>query len=170
MQGNIAYLLRSFNVDYLLHDFRVRAGKPAPLGNRAPDPFWDLQLKGSAAGRFLMGAGNTLRWLEHDDLRAMMDAVIDGIEECRDNRTGWLLGFPEQEFMKNEQSDYARSWFTQGLIEAGKAGNPKAFPMLSGKYAARAIAMSITVPTGVSRPTRVEAICPCPPLLTPSKM
>ena len=134
MQGNIAYLLRSFNVDYLLHDFRVRAGKPAPLGNRAPDPFWDLQLKGSAAGRFLMGAGNTLRWLEHDDLRAMMDAVIDGIEECRDNRTGWLLGFPEQEFMKNEQSDYARSWFTQGLIEAGKAGNPKAFPMLRSIY------------------------------------
>ena len=55
-------------------------------------------------------------------------------QECRDNRTGWLLGFPEREFMKNEQSDYARSWFTQGLIEAGKAGNPKAFPMLRSIY------------------------------------
>ena len=81
-----------------------------------------------------MGSGNTLRWLEHDKLRKMMDVVIDGIEECRDNQTGWLLGFPEGEFMKNEQADYARSWFTQGLIEAGKAGNPKAFTMLRSIY------------------------------------
>ena len=26
------------------------------------------------------------------------------------------------------------SWFTQGLIEAGKAGNTKAFPLLRGMY------------------------------------
>jgi hypothetical protein len=28
----------------------------------------------------------------------------------------------------------ASSWFTQGLIEAGKAGNAKAFPLLRGMY------------------------------------
>ena len=36
--------------------------------------------------------------------------------------------------MHSEQGDYGRSWFTQGMIEAGKAGNPKAFPLLRGMY------------------------------------
>ena len=39
--------------------------------------FWDNDLLGSNAGRFLMGAGNTLRWIEHPELRAMLDAVVD---------------------------------------------------------------------------------------------
>jgi len=36
--------------------------------------------------------------------------------------------------MHSEQGDYGRSWFTQGLIEMGKAGNAKAFPLLRGMY------------------------------------
>ena len=36
--------------------------------------------------------------------------------------------------MHSEQGDYARSWLVQGLIEAGKAGNRKAFALLRGFF------------------------------------
>jgi DUF1680 family protein len=134
METNIDYLLTSFDVDHLLAPFRQRAGNAsATWGSRAPAGFWDSDLLGSNAGRFLMGAGNTLRWLEHPKLRAMMDEVVDGVADCK-NASGYILAYEPAGFMHSEQGDYGRSWFTQGLIEAGKAGNPKAFPLLRGMY------------------------------------
>ena len=81
-----------------------------------------------------MGAGNTLRWLQDAPLRAMLDAVVDGVEDCRNDTSGYIMAYEPAGFMHSEQGDYGRSWFTQGLIEAGKAGNPKAFPLLRGMY------------------------------------
>ncbi len=81
-----------------------------------------------------MGAGNTLRWINDIALRDMMDAVVDGIEACRNDTTGYILAFPPEGFMHSEQGDYGRSWFTQGLIEASKAGNKKAAPLLRSMY------------------------------------
>lgn len=85
-----------------------------------------------------MGAGNTLRWTEEPALRTMVSAVVDGVEACRGNGSGgsggYILAFPPAGFMHSEQGDYGRSWFTQGLIEAGKAGNTKAFSLLRGLY------------------------------------
>ena len=81
MRANADYLRTSFDVDHMLLPFRVRAGNTnasaGGAGARAQVAFWDSDLKGSNAGRFLMGAGNTLRWLEDAPLRAMMDAVVD---------------------------------------------------------------------------------------------
>ena len=132
MEANADYLLTSFDVDHLLLPFRVRAGKAnSSAGSRAQIPFWDSDLKGSNAGRFLMGAGNTLRWLEKPGLRQMLDAVVDGVDDCK-NESGYILAYAPPGFMHSEQGDYGRSWFTQGMIEAGKAGNAKAFPLLRG--------------------------------------
>ena len=133
MQANIDYLLTSFDVDHMLQPFRERAGQAAPSGARAPVGFWDSDLKGSNAGRFLMGAGNSLRWIETPALRAMMTKLIDGIEATRDE-SGYILAFPPEGFLHSEQGDYGRSWFTQGLIEAGKAGDTRAWPLLRGLY------------------------------------
>ena len=73
METNIDYLLTAFDVEHLLAPFRQRAGNAsASWGARAPVGFWDTDLLGSNAGRFLMGAGNTLRWIEHAALRQMM--------------------------------------------------------------------------------------------------
>ena len=133
MVQNIEYLLGSFDVDHMLFHFRLRAGvTPVPTGSRKQA--WDSNLKGSNAGRFLMGAGNTLRWIEHHALRKMMDAVVDGIYDCRNKTNGYIMAFEPAGFMYSEQGDYGRSWVTQGLIEAGKAGNPRAFPMLRKFY------------------------------------
>jgi DUF1680 family protein len=133
MENNIAYLLTSFSVDDMLRPFRERAGKPVRTGMRQPIPFWETTLPGSSAGRFLMGAGNTLRWIDHPELRAWMNAVVDGIEECREPN-GFIMAYPENMILNSERGGYTRAWVTHGLIEAGYAGNPKAFPLLRGFY------------------------------------
>ena len=94
METNINYLLTSFDVDHLLAPFRQRAGNAsASWGARAPVRFWDGDLLGSNAGRFLMGAGTTLRWIEHPELRRMMDAVVDGVDANRNDSTGYILAY-----------------------------------------------------------------------------
>ena len=40
-----------------------------------------------------MGAGNTLRWREHAGLRTMMDAVVEGIYECRNKTNGYIMAY-----------------------------------------------------------------------------
>jgi hypothetical protein len=133
MENNINYLLSSFSVDEMLRPFRERAGKPVSPWLRKPIPFWDTTLPGSSAGRFLMGAGNTLRWMDHSQLREAMNAIVDGIDECRASN-GYIMAYPENMILESERGGYTRSWVTHGLIEAGYAGNPKAFPLLRGFY------------------------------------
>jgi DUF1680 family protein len=136
LENNIRYLLESFGVDDLLRQFRQRAGKP--LQGSAPKPgpfaaFWEDDLAGSNAGRFLMGAGNTLRWIEHAELRGRMNAVVAGIAECRQGN-GYIMAYPEDTFFVSERGAYTRAWVTHGLLEAGYAGNTQAFELLRGYY------------------------------------
>ena len=68
MENNISYLMSSFSFDELVRNFRVKAGKPVqPLDERLNN-FWFVDLPGQEAGRFLMGAGNTLRWMENAEI------------------------------------------------------------------------------------------------------
>ena len=133
MQNNIEYLLTSFSVDEMLRPFRERAGKPVASGLRSPISFWDTDLPGSSAGRFLMGAANTLRWQEHSELQRRMDAIVDGIAECRQS-DGYIMAYPEDSIMHSERAGYTRAWVTHGLLEAGYTGHPKAFELLRGYY------------------------------------
>ena len=71
------------------------------------------------------------------------------MEANRNDSTGYILAYEPAGFMHSEQGDYGRSWFTQGMIEAGKAGNAKAFPLLRGMYLLRGRhlpAKSLTLP------------------------
>lgn len=133
MENNVGYLLSSFSLDEMLRPFRERAGKPVSPNLRKPSPFWDVELAGSMAGRFLMGAGNTLRWQENAELRRWMNEIVDGIAECR-QPNGYIMAYPEDTIFRFERSGYTRAWVTHGLIEAGYAGNPKAFDLLRGYY------------------------------------
>jgi DUF1680 family protein len=126
--NNIAYLLESFTIDQMLKPFRMRAGKENPPGEPFPDGFWG-GLPGSCAGRFLMGAGNTLRWVENEKLRQKMDALVEGIAECA-QPNGYIMAYPENKITYSEYGNYVRSWLTQGLIEAGKAENPIAYRLI----------------------------------------
>ena len=133
MANNIGYLLSSFSVEEMLRPFRERAGKPVAADLRKPHPFWDVDLAGSTAGRFLMGAANTLRWQEHAELRRWMTEIVDGIEECR-QPNGYIMAYPEDSIFHSERAGYTRAWVTHGLIDAGYSGIPKAFELLRGHY------------------------------------
>ena len=133
MQNNINYLMNSFTFDELVRNFRVKAGKPVqPLEERLNN-FWFADLPGQEAGRFLMGAGNTLRWIENAALRERMNRIVDVIEECKEP-DGYIMAYPKKKIFAGEYGAYTRSWVTHGLIEAGYAGNEKAFPLLRGFY------------------------------------
>ncbi|MDR2845307.1 MAG: glycoside hydrolase family 127 protein, partial [Puniceicoccales bacterium] len=131
---NVHYLLDSYDVDDLVYNFRTRDGQsvPPPRGFKKGD-FWTDILGGSNAGRFLMGAGNALRWSweKKDDaeLRRRVDAVVDVIAEHA-RPDGYLYGFPERRILSPDQDAYTRSWIIQGLIEAGLGGNSKVWPLL----------------------------------------
>ncbi|RYX83297.1 hypothetical protein EON83_15660 [bacterium] len=133
MQNNVSYLMSTFSFDDLARQFRDRAGKPNPPGMKNPDGFWETALAGSNAGRFMMGAGNTLRWMEDPALRERLNKVVDVIDECKEPN-GYIMAYPPDEIFESERAAYTRSWTTHGLIEAGYAGNPKAFNLLRGYY------------------------------------
>lgn len=123
----VKYLLR-YNVDDLLFNFRKRAGLPNPGKCWGWDCHVDW-IEGSPAGLFLMGAGGHLRWREIPELRAMMDALIDGIEECQEP-DGWLSAYTQAKMATDEHPDYTTSWTVHGFLEAAIAGNPKALTMI----------------------------------------
>jgi DUF1680 family protein len=132
LENNIAYLLNSYSVDDLLRQFRERVGTAKPPEKPTGDlKFWEEDLAGSNAGRFLMAAGNTLRWIDHPELRRRLDAVVDGIAQRR-QPNGYIMAYPEGTIFYSERGAYTRAWLVHGLIEAGYAGNPKAFELLRG--------------------------------------
>lgn len=134
MENNIEYLLNSYTVDELLRQFRTRAGIPNPPSLPPPKTkFWESDLAGSNAGRFLMGAGNTVRWIDHPELRERLNAVVDGIAKCREP-DGYIMAYPKETIFFSERAAYTRAWVTHGLITAGYAGNAKAFELLRGYY------------------------------------
>jgi transposase len=130
LELNISYLLNSFSVNHILEPFRIRAGEEVKPDSVPQVGFWDTDLRGSSAGRFLMGAGNTLRWMEYPELRERMNEVIDGIETCSEPN-GYILPY-HPDSARSEEPNYARAWLTHGLIEAAIAGNPKAYGLLRG--------------------------------------
>ncbi|MDR1562131.1 MAG: glycoside hydrolase family 127 protein [Dysgonamonadaceae bacterium] len=130
MDLNISYLLNSFSVNHILTPFFIRAGVEFEPDTVPQVGFWDTDLRGSSAGRFLMGAGNTLRWEENQELRRRMNELIDGIEACREPN-GYILPY-HQDSARSEEPNYARAWLTHGLIDAAIAGNTKAYGLLRG--------------------------------------
>ena len=133
LQHNSQYLLNSYTTEDLLRQFYERTGKVSGFRPAGSQIFWEEDLAGSNAGRFLMGAGNTVRWLDDAELRKRLNAVVDGIEECR-QPNGYIMAYPEDTIFYSERAAYTRAWLTHGLLEAAYAGNTKALPLLRGYY------------------------------------
>lgn len=133
MENNIEYLLNSYSVDDLLRQFYERTGKVTGFKPTGSQVFWEEDLAGSNAGRFLMGAGNTLRWMHDAELQRRLDAVVDGIAECR-QPNGYIMAYPEDTVFYSERAAYTRAWLTHGLLEAAYCGNEKALPLLREYY------------------------------------
>ena len=67
---------------------------PLPPRSGRHSYFWTAQLPGSSAGRFLMGASGTLRWMDNAPLKARLDSIIDVIDLCKEP-DGYLMAYQE---------------------------------------------------------------------------
>jgi DUF1680 family protein len=132
---NVRYLLEAYPLDSILYRFRERAGNATPPGRVMG---WERErLYGSLAGLFLMGSGNALRWNDNAALRAKLDAVVAGIDACK-QPNGFIMAYREDEALNSpvttENPNYVRSWVTHGLLDASLAGNPQALPLIRGHH------------------------------------
>ncbi len=123
-ENNRSYLKKHFTLDDLRYPFLERVGKEGPR-SRPLAFFWETDLEGSNAGRFLMGAGHTLRYCEDPELRSEMDALVQTIAQCADE-DGYCMGFRKEDMMILERANYTRSWLTRGLLAAYSSGNEQA--------------------------------------------
>ncbi|MBQ2955683.1 MAG: glycoside hydrolase family 127 protein [Clostridia bacterium] len=126
--NNIRFL-KGFDLDRILYYYRLHAGKPAPSVPYAyQSGHFECNLKGQTAGEFLMGACTTLLWQEDEHLRSMANAVVSEIDACKDE-DGFLLPITREEWHTKEYPNYTRAWVTFGLLDAGYAGNERAFEL-----------------------------------------
>jgi DUF1680 family protein len=133
VDNNIDYLMSTFTFNELTRNFRVKAGKEVEPFNEDLSRQWMYNLPGSEAGRFLMGAGNTLRWKEDAALRQRLNAIVDVIDDCKED-DGYMMAYRKNDVFTSENGAYVRSWVTHGLLDAGYAGNEKAFKLVRGFY------------------------------------
>lgn len=127
-ENNISFL-KGFDCDRMLYWYRVHKGKPAPSVPYATDGgHFENNLKGQTAGEFLMGAGASLLWREDEKLRDMMREVLAEMEACRDS-DGFIIPIPREQFASKEYPNYTRAWITFGLLDAGYAGEARAFEL-----------------------------------------
>lgn len=127
-ENNIGFL-KGFDLDRMLYWYRVHKGKPAPGVPYAWDGgHFENNLKGQTAGEFMMGAGTTLLWTEDAQLREMVRAIIAEMDVCRDD-DGFIIPIPREQFATKEYPNYTRAWITFGLLDAGYAGEQRAFEL-----------------------------------------
>lgn len=129
--NNVSFL-KGFDVDRMLYWYRVHQGKPAPGVPYASDAgHFENNLKGQTAGEFMMGAGASLLWGEDAELRGMVRRLLDCIEAGRES-DGFILPITRDEFRTREYPNYTRAWITFGLLDAGYAGEQRAFELARG--------------------------------------
>ena len=127
-ENNVSFL-KKFDMDRMLYWYRVHKGKPAPGVPYAGDAgHFENNLKGQTAGEFMMGAGTALLWQEDETLRAMVQGLIAEMDECRDE-DGFIIPIPREQFDTKEYPNYTRAWITFGLLDAGYAGESRAFEL-----------------------------------------
>ena len=127
-ENNVNFL-KKFDMDRMLYWYRVHKGKPAPGVPYAGDAgHFENNLKGQTAGEFMMGAGTALLWQEDETLRAMVQGLIAEMDECREE-DGFIIPIPREQFDTKEYPNYTRAWITFGLLDAGYAGESRAFEL-----------------------------------------
>lgn len=126
-EDNVRFCLERLDFERMRYWFDVKRGL-VPSVERYSGHFED-NLRGATASQFLMGAGNTLRWVEVPELRHELDRIVDFIEETAED-DGFLMPIDKTQFAMKEYPHYTRIWLTYGLLAAARGGNPKAFPLL----------------------------------------
>lgn len=132
LNGGIFKTVFDRNIKYLKHC--------APLKKYVDmESVWTNELAASTEGRMMAGIGNTLRWVEDEELEGVLDKLIADIK-ARTGDDGWCMPYPKSNYglhpgsMIDEDKNYDRVMFTRGLVAAGKAGNADALELLRNFY------------------------------------
>jgi uncharacterized protein len=121
----------SRNIRYLNHSF----ASPTFCDGKG----WSEWLPASNEGRLLQGAGSALRWDEREDMRTIVNTLVDRIE-ARMRDDGYYNYYEEADSyaldtgINSERKNYDRVFWTRGLLTAGMAGNEKAYGLLRRMY------------------------------------
>ena len=129
--GDRRMVPRRARSQYRVPEPDVRRSTARPLGRRSSG-----RVGGSAARR----AAQTLRWEERADMRRIVDLVVGDVV-ARQRPDGYCLPYDESslrvdayigeaEPYNDERRNYDRVGLTRGLVAAGKAGHPDAYPVL----------------------------------------
>ncbi len=101
--------------------------------------FWVDGLPGSSEGRLLGAAAHSLRWQEREDLRAIVDEIVETVKQRQDD-DGYCLPY-DRSFMfaqmhgfLDERRNYDRVNLTRGMVAAGRVGNADALPVMRRFY------------------------------------
>lgn len=119
------------NIDYLNYSFSF----PSYTDRKG----WSAWLPAGNDGRLLAGAAHSLRWGEREDMRKIVTSILDKIsKQMRDD--GYYNYYPEAESFEcvydgnSERKNYDRGMWTKGLLAAGRAGFPEAYPLVRRFY------------------------------------
>ena len=132
-------VLLQYDVDRLLHNFRINAGLPskaAPLGG------WEAPgcgLRGHFTGHYLSACALMYAATGDAAFKDRVDRMVNALAECqRALGDGYLSAFPRSEFDKLERDPFSGVWapyytihkIMAGLLDAhGHTGNPQAREM-----------------------------------------
>ena len=100
---------------------------------------WETHLPASSEGRMLGGAAHTLRWGEREDMRTIVDTIVDVVKGWqRDD--GYCLPYPDKTMAggggawNDERRNYGRVNLTRGMVAAGLVGSVDAYDTMRKFY------------------------------------
>jgi DUF1680 family protein len=112
------------------------------ISSTAVDPCtgrWVEGLPASSEGRLLGAAAHTLRWEEREDLRAVVDEIVEAVKQ-RQDEDGYCLPYDRSYMIAqapgfyDERRNYDRVNLTRGMVAAGRVGNADALPVMRRFY------------------------------------
>ena len=87
-------------------------------------------LKGSTLSMFLMGAANTLRWTDEEELQRLIKIGVDRIKSAVEP-DGFLMPIKQSEFPSKEYPHYTRIWLTYALSAVGLSCDEGGYELLA---------------------------------------
>jgi DUF1680 family protein len=119
------------NIEYILHSVAE------PIQNN----WWVNTLPASSEGRILGAAAHSLRWNEREDLRRILNQIVDSVASrqqadgyCLPYDRSYMLSSPMGQPGKDERRNYDRMNLTRGLVAADLVGNQEALDIIRRYY------------------------------------
>ncbi len=125
--ANNRVFLRTLDMGAMKYWFDVKTNTPTDA-----QPYrghFEDNLKGSTLSMFLMGAANSLRWSDDEDLQARVKELTERLYTAADE-DGFLMPVDETRFAYREYPHYVRIWLSYALGAVGLSCDRHAYDVL----------------------------------------